>query len=77
MTADSDANVRLLAVGGLVGPFAFVGAWAIAGAATAHYSAVDSAISDLAAVGAPARVAMSVGFVVFGVGVIAFGFALR
>lgn len=77
MTADSDATVRLLAFGGLVGPVAFVGSWAVAGVTTAHYSAIDNAISDLAAVDAPTRVAMTIGFVVFGVGVIAFGFALR
>jgi hypothetical membrane protein len=77
VTADSDAKVRLLALGGCVGPAAFVGAWAIAGATWAQYSAINNAISDLAAVGAPTRVAMTVGFVVFGLGVIAFGLALR
>jgi hypothetical membrane protein len=62
----------------VIGPLTFVGAWAIAGASTtAHYSPVDDAISDLARVGAPTRVAMTVGFVVFGLGLIAFGLALR
>ena len=56
---------------------AFVGAWALAGASIDGYSAVDRAISDLAAVRAPTRVAMTVGFVVFGLGLIAFGLALR
>ncbi len=42
----------------------------------ARYSPVDDAISDLAAVDASTRVAMTIGFVLFGVGVIAFGFAL-
>jgi uncharacterized protein DUF998 len=77
MCAHRDPKVRLLALGGFVGPIAFVGSWAIAGATTAHYSAVDNAISDLAAVHARTRVAMTVGFVVFGLGVIAFGLALR
>jgi hypothetical membrane protein len=54
-----------------------VAAWAVSGATTDGYSPVHEAISDLAAVGAPTRVAMTAGFVVFGVGLIAFGFALR
>jgi hypothetical membrane protein len=70
-------RVRLLALGGVVGPVVFVAAWALSGATTSGYSNVDGAISDLAAVGASTHVAMTVSFVVFGVGVIAFGFALR
>ena len=68
---------RVLAAGGVVGPVAFVAAWTVCGAVTDGYSPVQDAISDLAAVGAPTRVAMTAGFVVFGIGVIAFGFALR
>jgi hypothetical protein len=68
---------RLLALGGIVGPTAFVVAWAACGRATAGYSAVTDAISDLARVGAPTRPAMTLGFVVFGVGVPLFGVALR
>ncbi len=71
------ARVRLLALGGVIGPLTFVGCWAIAGAVTHGYSAIDDAISDLAAVGATTRLAMTVGFVVFGVGLVAFGLALR
>ena len=70
-------RVRLLALGGVVGPVAFVGTWALAGVVTQGYSTVDDAISDLAAVGASTRVAMTIGFVGFGLGLIAFGFALR
>ncbi len=70
-------RVRLLALGGIVGPLTFVGCWAIAGASTHGFSAVDDAISDLAAVDAPARVAMTTGFVVFGLGLVAYGLALR
>jgi hypothetical protein len=69
--------VRLLVLGGVIGPVAFVGAWLLGSAITENYSAVDDAISDLAAVGAPNRAVMTVGFVVFGCGLIAFGFALR
>ena len=70
-------GVRLLALGGVIGPVVFVVSWALAGATTSGYSNVDGAISDLAAVDASTQVAMTVSFVVFGVGVIAFGFALR
>ena len=69
-------RVRLLALGGVVGPVVFVVSWALAGATTSGYSNVDGAISDLAAVGASTQVAMTISFVVFGVGAIAFGFAL-
>ncbi len=70
-------RVEFLAVGGVVGPVAFVGAWTLAGATTPGYSPVDNAISDLAAVDAPTRAAMTAGLVVFGVALIAFGGALR
>jgi hypothetical protein len=70
-------RVELLAWGGVVGPAAFVGSWAIAGAVTASYSAVNNAISDLAAVDASTHVAMTAGFVVYGLGLTAFGIALR
>ncbi len=70
-------DIRILALGGLIGPVAFVGAWSLAGATATRYSPVDDAISDLAAVDTSTRVAMTVGFVLFGVGVIGFGFAFR
>ncbi|MEP6624056.1 MAG: DUF998 domain-containing protein [Acidimicrobiia bacterium] len=70
-------RTRLLAVGGIVGPAAFVGTWAIAGAATPGYSLVSNAISDLAAVDASTRVAMTTALVVDGLGIIAFGLACR
>lgn len=71
------SRARLLALGGLVGPVAFVAACAVAGASTDHYSSIDGAISDLAAVGASTNVEMTLAFGVFGLGVIAFAFALR
>ena len=70
-------ETRWLALGGVIGPVAFVGSWAILGATTPGYSPVNGAISDLAAVNASSRAAMTAGFVVFGLGLIAFGFALR
>ena len=69
--------MRLTAAGGIVGPAAFVTAWAVAGARTPGYSSVDDAISRLAEIGAPHRPLMTAGFVVFGVAVPAFGLALR
>jgi hypothetical membrane protein len=77
VTTSRKVSVRLLALGGVVGPAAFVAAWAIGGATTSHYSSVDAAISDLAAVGSSARVGMTIGFVGFGFGLVAFGLALR
>jgi hypothetical membrane protein len=73
----SPTRVRVLALGGIIGPAAFISAWAACAAATAGYSSIDSAISDLARIGASTRVGMTTGFVVFGIGVIAFGLALR
>ena len=70
-------RVRWLALGGVIGPVVFVGSWALAGATTSGYSAVDGAISDLAAADASTQFGMTVSLVVFGLGVIAFGFALR
>ncbi len=70
-------RVRILALGGVIGPIVFVASWAVAGATTAGYSSVDGAISDLAASDASTHVATTVCLVVFGLGVIAFGFALR
>ena len=76
-TAGVNQRVRLLALGGIVGPVAFVLGWAVSGAVTVGYSPIDDAISDLAAVGASTRVAMTVAFIAFGIGVIAFGEALH
>jgi len=69
--------MRRLAIGGIIGPLAFVTAWVWTGRATPGYSPANDAISDLAATHAPERIAMTFGFVVFGVGVICFGLALR
>ncbi|HVL80669.1 MAG TPA: DUF998 domain-containing protein [Actinomycetota bacterium] len=72
-----DGSTRLLALGGVVGPAAFVAAWAIGGARAVGYSPVEDAISRLAAVGAPTRPGMTAGFITFGVGVPLYGLALR
>ena len=66
-----------MAAGGIVGPVAFVAAWALCGRATTGYAPTRDAISELAAIGATTRVAMTAGFVVFGVGVTVYAQALR
>ena len=65
------------ALGGVVGPLAFIGAWAIGSAIAPDYSIVDDAISRLAAVGASTRPLMTGGFVAFGVGLPSYAVALR
>jgi hypothetical membrane protein len=62
---------QVAALGLVVGPVAFVGAWAVAGAASAGYSPVDEAISRLAAVDAPQRTVMTLGFVTYGAALLA------
>lgn len=65
------------ALGGVIGPVAFVAAWSILGARTSGYSPTEDAISKLAASGAPTQAAMTAGFVVFGTGLPFFASALR
>jgi hypothetical membrane protein len=70
--------VRAAALGGVIGPGAFIAAWAVgASAAGSGYSPVDDAISRLAAVGADTRPLMNAGFVAFGIGLPLYGWALR
>lgn len=67
-----------LAWGGVIGPAAFIGAWAIGGAVTSrNYSPVDDTISQLAAVGAPTRVLMTSGMIAFGLALPVYAVALR
>jgi hypothetical membrane protein len=68
---------RVLLWGGILGPAAFVAAWAILGATTSGYSPVHDAISRLGAARAPTRPAMTAGFVAYGTGLVLFGVALR
>lgn len=62
---------------GVIGPAAFVAAWAIAGARRSGYSPIDDAISELARVGTSSRPMMTAGFVTFGVAVPAFALGAR
>ena len=70
-------GARRCALGGIIGPTAFVVAWSIGSGLASHYSAIDDAISRLAEVGAPTRALMTAGFVVFGVGLPIYSLALR
>ena len=70
-------RARLLALGGVVGPVRVRRVVDSGRPTTAGHSSVDNAISDLAAVGASTHVIMTVAFVTFGLGLIAFGIALR
>ncbi len=70
-------RTRALLLGGVLGPVAFIAAWVGTGFAATDYSPVTDPISELAEVGAPTQAWMTAGFIVFGVGVAAFGVALR
>ena len=69
--------VRAAALGGVIGPVAFIGAWVAGSARLEGYSVVDDAISRLAASGADTRPLMTAGFVAFGVGLPVYAVALR
>ena len=72
------AWIRRAALGGVVGPTAFIGGWITSAAITDRsYSSIDEAISRLAAVGADTRVLMTAGFIGFGVALPVYGVALR
>lgn len=60
---------RILSAGLVAGPIAFISAWALAGAITPGYSPIREHISDLAAVDAPTRGLMNVGFTAFALSV--------
>ncbi len=64
-----------LALGGIVGPAAFIGAWAVLGATRSGYSPISGHISDLGALGTTTRAGMTAGFVVYGLGLPMYGAA--
>lgn len=70
-------KVRGAALGGALGPLAFIGAWSILGATRDGYSPINDAISRLAELGSDTRPAMTLGFVTFGVAVPVYAVALR
>ncbi|MGA9276757.1 DUF998 domain-containing protein [Ilumatobacter sp.] len=69
---------RLLLLGGVVGPIAFLVAWVAGGIIDdRQLSAIDDAISQLANVEADTRWLMTAGFFGFGLAVAPFAFAIR
>ena len=71
-------HVRAAALGGVIGPAAFIGAWLTGAAVTSPpYSSTQDAISRLAAVGSDTRWLMTAGFVTFGLSLPAYATALR
>jgi hypothetical membrane protein len=70
--------VRTPALGGVIGPAGFIGAWVISATVTsARYSSIDDAISRLAAVGSDTRWLMTAGLVTFGLSLPVYAWALR
>jgi hypothetical protein len=70
-------NGRRAALGGVIGPAAFIGSWAVLGVVKARYSPLHDPISDLAGAHSSTRGAMTAGFVVFAVGMGFYAWALR
>ena len=68
---------RLLLLGGVLGPVAFVGAWLVAGLVRDGYDPVSTTISRLAEQGVSTQPLMTAGFVAFGLLVPAFATRLR
>lgn len=60
---------RFLVAGAAWGPALFIGAWVAAGLATPGYSAIESPISELAAVDAHTRLPMTAGLAAYALGV--------
>lgn len=73
MAGDARGTIRTdrpaLALGLVVGPVAFVTAWAVGGARTPGYDPISDAISRIAAVDAPERALMTAGFLAYGAAV--------
>ena len=61
----------------MLGPVAFVAAWALLGATAERYDPTRQAISRLAALGAGTRPAMTAALVVLGAGMVLYGLAVR
>ena len=69
--------VSVAALAGVVGPAAFITAWAVLGAGASNYSAGRDPISRLAASGASTRGAMTAGLVALGTGLVFSAIVLR
>lgn len=68
---------RQLAWGGIIGPVGFVLSWIVWGVVASNYTALDDAISELAASNASTRWGMTAGFLCFTIGVGLFSLCLR
>lgn len=73
----NSARRRWRALGGVIGPAAFIGAWFVLGLRREGYSPARDPISRLAAIDASSRWAMTAGFVAFGTGVSIYATELR
>jgi hypothetical membrane protein len=73
----AETTVRLTAIGGLVGPVLFAGAWIVGSSIRPGYSVIDDPISRLAAAGTDTRALMTAGFIGFGIGLPLYAVALR
>jgi hypothetical membrane protein len=71
------AQARQLALAGIVGPVVFALAALIGATRPKGYSHVYNFVSELAAVGSPARVLMTIGFIAFGLCILLFAWSLR
>lgn len=69
--------MRWRAAGGVLGPAAFITAWAVLGGRTDGYSPIDDPISRLAAVGASTRVPMTAGLLAYAASVAVYAPELR
>ena len=76
-TVPRSTELRWAALGGVVGPVAFIVAWCLASTIAPSYSASDDAISELAAAGADTRALMTGGFIAFALCVLPYAWALR
>lgn len=75
---ERSSAARCAALGGIVGPAAFIAAWVIGALVTeVPYSSAENAISRLAAVDADTRLLMTAGFITFAVGMAGYAVALR
>ena len=76
-TVPRGTELRWAALGGVVGPVAFIVAWCLASTVAPGYSASNDAISELAAAGADTRALMTSGFIAFALCVFPYAWALR
>lgn len=73
----TERSRSLGAAGGVVGPVAFITAWAVLGSTQPYYSPIADPISRLAAIDAPTSVAMTGGFLAFAAGALLCARGLR